>query len=73
MSRTDYFELRCVDCRTRLKCVLATSREELLVPDYEEAAQSAGESNAESLRSFHAAHGRHRLSTRRVAFIEVRA
>jgi hypothetical protein len=63
IPKPEYFYLRCPTCSENLKCLLATTREELLYPDWDdkEAEREAGPSNFESLRCFHDKHRAHFL------------
>ena len=62
-----YYKLICQTCKETFPSVVATSREELLVPDYERAAEQSGPLNSERLRDFHNSHGAHSLTTRKVS------
>jgi len=54
-----YYQLRCKTCNELFSPLVATSANELLFPDYEEAEQQAGPANADRLRAFHKAHHGH--------------
>jgi hypothetical protein len=56
-----YYKLRCETCSVDFAPVLATSREELLSPDYDECRESVGFMNTEGLERFHSAHAGHAL------------
>jgi len=56
-----YYMLRCQTCKEDFRRLLATSEDELLYPDYEEVAETAGSHNAESLEAFHDQHHGHVL------------
>lgn len=61
-----YYQLVCETHDEEFKPVLATSPEELLAPDYEDAAQESGRLNAERLEEFHQKHSGCALTTKLV-------
>ena len=57
------FALKCSDCTKRFSAVVASSREELLVPDFEDMAEQAGSGNADRFETFFHEHRWHHLDT----------
>lgn len=53
------YRLQCETCSVDFPAVVADSREELLVPDFEEMASTAGALNADFFERFHQKHGGH--------------
>ena len=56
-----YYFLKCRDCDLIFSAVMATSEEELLMPDLEVLAEKMGDFNAQRFNDFYWAHFRHGL------------
>lgn len=54
-----YYSLKCLTCELLFPRVVATSKEEILEPDFECMAEQAGEFNAERFEAFFGQHLHH--------------